>query len=134
MRKLLLAAALALAIPLGACGTTDTIGSVVSAATSGIDNPVGTQTLATVEAAYGAALSAAVTYKRLCIAKQTAIVGNDCRAIVLKAQAADKVAYAQILIARDFVKNKKVNAALAIATAQKAVAAFKLAIPSIGAQ
>ena len=132
MRKIILAVALALAIPLGACGTVP--GKIASAVTVGVDNPVSIQELATVEASYGAVLSAAVTYRRLCIAKQTAIVGTNCRAVVAKIQDANRFAHAQILVARDFVKNKKVNASVAIATARQAIAAFQAATPAVGAQ
>lgn len=79
-----LAAAL-VALSLGACTTTN-IGSAVSAVTTGFQNPVGKQELATVEASYGAVLTAAVTYRRLCIAKQYVVVGENCRDTVAKMQ------------------------------------------------
>ena len=131
MRNLKIAVALALAIGLGACSTLP--GKIASAVTVGVDNPVSIQELATVEASYGAVLSAAVTYRRLCIAKQTAIVGTDCRSVVAKIQDANRFAHAQILVARDFVKNKKVNASVALATARAAIAAFQASTPVVGA-
>lgn len=132
MREIILAVALALAIPLGACSTLP--GKIASAVTVGVDNPVSIQELATVEASYGAVLSAAVTYRRLCVAGQTNIVGTNCRAIVMKMQDANRLAHAQILVARDFVKKKKVNASVALATARQAITAFQAATPSVGAQ
>lgn len=135
MRKIILAVALALAIPLGGCATTN-IGSAISAVTTGFQNPAGTQTLAAVEASYGAVLTAAVTYRRLCIAKQTAIVGVNCRATVAQMQTANQYAHAQIVVARQFVKANpgNVNASTIIATAMQAVDAFKSVTPNVGAK
>lgn len=136
MRNFRIAVAAALiALSLGACTTTN-IGSAVSAVTTGFQNPVGKQELATVEASYGAVLTAAVTYRRLCIAKQYVVVGANCRDTVAKMQNANRYAHAQILVARTFVREHpgNVNVSTVIAVAMQAVDAFKSVTPNVGAK
>lgn len=67
-----------------------------------IQNPIGITDLASVESAYGVALSVAVGYHDSCAKK---LIPRSCRAIVVKLQAADRVAQAALVRARSFVKN-----------------------------
>jgi len=105
-----------LTIALGGCST-------VQGLLNGEVNPIGTQSLAAVEASYGTALSVANGYKQACA--NGAITGS-CRTVVVTMQNADRYAYAQILVARNFVKNNpNIDATVVISTAQAAVAAFQ---------
>lgn len=122
---------LVLALGLSGCATFNPFGSVA--------NPVGTQSLAATESAYGVALSAALAYKSLPLCKTgtTISLNNVCarRSVIVQLQNADRYAHAQILVARQFVKNNPtLDASAILTTAQNAVAAFKSAETANGVQ
>ena len=114
MKKLLV---VVLALGLGGCVNGQLINPF-----SSFTNPVSKDTLAKVEAGYGAALSVAVAYRNACASKS---LPPSCRAIVVQIQNADKYAHAQIVVARNFVKNNPtVDASAVLTTAKQAVDAF----------
>lgn len=95
-----------------------------------ITNPFSTPTLATVEAAYGTALSIAVGYHDACSQR---LIPPSCRPIVQTLQTYGLKAQAAIVSARNFVKNyPTINAASAISAAQAAVSDFQNAEASNG--
>lgn len=105
--------------------------------TTPIQNPVGRQQLAQIEAAYGVVLTAAVTYRRLplCKAGQPTSFTNVCsqRAIVLLLQSYDRKAQAALRVARNFVRNNPtLNAFTVLDAAQTAVNDFRNAASNNG--
>lgn len=113
MQRILLI--MALALSLGACATAK--------------NPIDNTQLATIESAYGVALSGAVAYRNRPRCTKTALesVSNLCarRSIVVRMQAADRSAQVALGRARIFVRdNPTINAGSLIQAAQDAVAFF----------
>ena len=90
-------------------------------------NPATKDRLAELEAGYGAAASLALGFRNACAAGNLPVSIN-CKPIVKQIQNADNYAYAQIVVARTFVKNNPtVDASVVLSTAQNAVAAFRQA-------
>jgi len=109
---------LALALALAGCVNGQVINPFAS-----FNNPLSKDSLAKLEAAYGAAASVALGYRNAC-AKGS--IPAACKPIVKQIQLADRYAYNQIVVVRNFVKNNPtVDASSVIATAQQAVTAFQ---------
>lgn len=103
---------LAFAIFLGGCGHL-----------GGIPNPVGPNTLAATESAYGIALSAAVGYRNACARR---VIAATCRPIVARLQQVGRVAQVNVLAARRFIReNPTLDASSLIAAASASVQAFR---------
>jgi hypothetical protein len=113
MKKIILA--LTLSFALAACAT--------------VKNPINNTQLATIESAYGVALSGAVAYRNRPRCTKTALesVSNLCarRSIVLRMQAADKQAQVALGRVRIFIRdNPTLDASSLMQAAQDAVAVF----------
>lgn len=96
----------------------------------GVQNPLNTNRLAAAESAYGIALSAAVAYRSLplCKAGTNATLANVCarRDVVIKMQAADKIAQVSLKTASQFVRaNPTLDATSLISAVESAVSAFR---------
>lgn len=103
---------------------------LILAGCASINNPLTLNELGGMESAYGLALSAAVAYRSLplCHTGTVASATNVCaqRSIVVKLQQASRTATLSIHAARDFVvNNPTVDATVAIATAQRALAGLQ---------
>jgi hypothetical protein len=113
MKKILI---IIVALSLSACAT--------------IRNPITTNQLATVESAYGIALSIAVAYRntRLCKRNEVPTFSNICaqRSVLLKLQVADRNVQIALAKARLFIRdNPTLDAYDLIQGAQIALDAFK---------
>ena len=100
------------------------------AAFGSIKNPITADRLAAIESSYGIALSAAVAYRntRLCKKNEQATLSNVCayRSVILKLQAADRVAQRSLIDARKFIReNPTLDAFSVINVAQQAVTTFQ---------
>lgn len=117
MKRIIVASLLALA--LSAC-----------ALFQGVQNPLNANRLAAAESAYGIALSAAVAYRSLPLCKTgtTETLANVCarRDVVIKMQAADKIAQVSLKTASQFVRqNPTLDATSLISAVESAVSAFR---------
>ena len=111
-----------LALSLAGCAN----GKIVNPFAS-FTNPATKDHLAEIEAGYGAAASLALGFRNAC-ANGNLPTSINCKPIVKQIQNADNYAYAQIMVARTFVKNNPtVDASVILSTAQNAVAAFQQA-------
>lgn len=102
---------------------------LVSACTTSVQNLVSNETLANVEATYGAVLAVAVNYRRACVARKATIYPG-CRAIVVQMQSVGKIAQSSVLTARAFVRdNPTIDAGVVISAAVSAVTQFQSVVP-----
>lgn len=97
--------------------------------TTGVDNPVSQTRLATIESAYGVALSGAVAYRNRPLCKKTALesVSNICarRSIIVRLQSADRQAQVALGKARGFIRdNPTIDAGSLLQAAEDAVSAL----------
>lgn len=93
-------------------------------------NPIGKNELATIEASYGVALSAAVAYRnlRLCKKDEATTVSNVCakRDVILALQSADRKVMASLQETRAFIKNyPTLDASAYLAAARSALIVFQ---------
>jgi len=101
--------AIFLALGLSACAT--------------MNNPLTLNTVASIESAYGVALSAAVAYHDLCAKRQ---IPASCRNVVVQLQAADRKTQGALAAVRALAAaGPTVDATSAIAAAQAALAQFQ---------
>lgn len=90
-----------------------------------IANPVSNKTLAEVEAGYGVALSAAVSYRQLCA--QKVIARANCAPVVAKLQKGSIKVQGAVVAARNFVKqHPTLDATQVIGAAQQALSDFQV--------
>lgn len=133
-------ALVAAAFLLGGCAFFDPAGRSIlaggSSLTASIQNPVGLNELAAVEAAYQAALVAAVNYRRFCYSDKIENLPSVCakrREMVLTMQAAQKRVKPALVALRYFVRNNDtVNAISALNYARQAVMDFQATASSYG--
>lgn len=120
-----LALVLGAALILGGCDSGRSIFQGGPSLTASVQNPVGRTQLAEVEAGYGVALSAAVTYRRLgiCRRSQVATLAAPCaqRSVVVTLQQADRNARVAILRARRFVRDYPTVSAVDVIAQARAV-------------
>lgn len=94
-----------------------------------IKNPLGTQQLAELESIYGVALGSMVAAKKLvCKGAQVSTAVSPCvpRAVIVQLQNANRVAYAQVIVVRNFVRNNPtLDASSAISVAMQEVMALR---------
>lgn len=132
MRKIILAAAAALvALSLGGCATT--LPSI------NLSNAVTLNTMQSIEATYGIALSGERAYKSLPLCKTgtMATVTNPCarRSIIVTLQAADRKAISAIQRANAFIKTyPTVDATNVLSAAAAAVGDLKSLLSTNGVQ
>lgn len=139
MNKLILVAAIVLALALPGCAGTKT-GDLISAATTTITNPVKAVNVYQVKNAYAATLQLAVSWREYCYSKPYAALMTDpvakpvCqsrRRVVRAVQSAQPKAASAIRTAENFVRNNPtLNATSVISAAWDAVAAFRSAVPN----
>lgn len=113
--------------------------AIVLGACAHIQNPVNETRLATVESAYGVALSIAVGYRntRLCKRGEQVSITNICarRDVILQLQAADRNAQLALKEARTFVKdNPTLDAIQVIQAAESAISVFRQIEANYGVQ
>lgn len=130
MRKTILILLLPLALSLGACASLGSIGESVLKLPAGVltestQNPVTPTMLYQVENGLTLAISAALSYKRLCAAKQ---IDQSCREVVRKMQGYTRQAKPILRELRAFVRNNdQVNAQVAFASIRSLLVQFQAA-------
>lgn len=143
MRKILLVPLMLVSLALAGCsggqGVFGNIGSAISAATSTIQNPVGSVDIYRAKNAYAATLELAVAYRTYCWSKPYAVLMADpiaapaCRnrrAVVRQIQSARPKVAAAIRTAENFVRNNPtINAGSAITAMWAAVNDFQNLVP-----
>lgn len=139
MRKMILAAAMALA--LAGCDLTTSVLQGGGSLTATVQNPVGSVDIYRVKQGYAAAMELVLDYRRYCWARPYAVLMADefakpiCRhrrQVVRTAQSARVKAATSIKVADDFVRaNPTLSAVSVLGAAWNAVSAFQASVPAV---